>query len=65
MKRVYGVSMFNQAGVAEDRERCVAEVRYRGSQLTHQCSRKRAYGGNGEYCWQHWKEKGLVLSKFR
>ena len=43
----------NPKGVPEDKTRCVQEVRPPPYWHEYQCSRKRGYGPNGEYCKQH------------
>lgn len=42
-------------GIPEDKTRCVAEVEDSTGWHLFQCSRKRGYGPNGEYCKQHAK----------
>jgi hypothetical protein len=56
--RVYGAWVGNNAGVREDKSRCIKEV-WPGSGrgwIPYQCLRKRGYGPNGEYCKQHGRE---------
>ena len=55
MTRIYNQWAGNPKGIPEDTTRCIAEV-WDGF-LSYQCSRKRGYGPNGEYCKQHAKIK--------
>lgn len=53
-KRRYGQWAGNEAGIAEDKIKCVAEVGW-DEFITRQCQRKRGYGPNDLYCKQHAK----------
>lgn len=56
MSRRYGQWAGNPKGVAEDPERCIAEVfPASGSFIPSQCQRKRGHGEDGAYCYQHGK----------
>jgi hypothetical protein len=58
-KRRYGVWAGNPQGTLENKERCIVEVANPPSWTTVQCSRKRGYGRNGEFCKQHAKKQEL------
>lgn len=51
--RNYGEWAGNPKGLPEDKSRCVAVVRPPPGWISQQCSRKRGFGPNGEYCQQH------------
>ena len=53
--RVYGAWVGDPAGVPEDRARCIEKVQDSTGWHFYQCSRKRGYGKDGEYCKQHAK----------
>jgi len=53
--RYYGRWAGNPEGHREDSTRCLAEVGNYPSWIRCQCSRKRGYGPNGDYCKQHAK----------
>jgi len=54
--RVYDQWAGNPKGISEDPSRCVAEVSDFTGWHSNQCSRKRGYGPNDEYCKQHAKK---------
>jgi len=61
--RVYDQWAGNPKGIPEDSTRCVAEVMDFTGWHQFQCTRKRGYGSNGEYCKQHAKiERGRMQS---
>lgn len=53
MARRYGVWAGNPQGVSEHAARCIVEVLNRDGWVPHQCYRKRGYGLEGLYCFQH------------
>jgi hypothetical protein len=53
-ERLYDANSWNK-GIPEDKTRCVEEVVDFSGWHFYQCSRKRGYGLNGEYCKQHAK----------
>jgi hypothetical protein len=53
--RVYNKDGMNPKGDPEDPARCIEEVLNWNKWHMIQCSRKRGYGPNGEYCKQHAK----------
>jgi hypothetical protein len=55
-KRVYDKWGGNPKGIPEDPTRCIEEVVDWSGWHYFQCSRKRGYGPNGEYCKQHAKK---------
>ena len=57
--RIYGAWAGNPRGIEENETRCVASIS--GGFIFHQCSRKRGYGKNKEYCKQH-SEMDLVYT---
>lgn len=67
-ERLYDKSALNPKGTPEDKSRCIADVMdFFGWHLV-QCSRRRGYGPNGEYCKQHAKieeRRKLILQRQR
>ena len=61
--RRYGCWGGNRAGLAEDKDRCVESIWHNHSPGGYgdQCSRKRGYGPNGEFCKQH--DPGAIAKK--
>jgi len=55
MTRIYDKWAGNPKGIPEDPTRCVFTVPDFTGWHYNQCSRKRGYGPNGEYCKQHAK----------
>jgi hypothetical protein len=55
MPRVYDQWQGRPQGIPEDPTRCVYAVPDETGWHFYQCSRKRGYGPNGEYCKQHAK----------
>lgn len=56
----YGANSLNPAGRPEDPTRCVEEVWNGPRGMTaSQCSRKRGFGPDGEWCKQHAKQKEM------
>ena len=53
--RVYGQWAGNPKGVPENPAKCVESVYSKADLRCRQCSRKRGFGPNGEYCRQHAK----------
>ena len=49
----YGAWAGFPKGRQEDKQRCVAEVQDRTGWHFYQCSRKRGFGPDGEWCKQH------------
>lgn len=62
-KRRYGQWAGNPKGYPEDLTLCAEEVW--DNWLTHQCSRKRGHGLNGEYCKQHAKHYPAETARTR
>lgn len=62
-KRRYGQWGGNPRGVQENVTRCVESIypSWTRSPISQQCSRKRGYGPNGEYCKQHAKKLPLTI----
>ena len=56
MPRIYDQWAGRPKGIPEDPARCVAKVTDFSGWHVYQCSRKRGYGPNGEYCKQHAKK---------
>lgn len=54
-KRRYGTWAGNPKGRAEDLERCIESVSGSGRYISGQCSRRRGWGLNGDFCLQHSK----------
>jgi hypothetical protein len=55
-KKIYDQSNLNPKGTPEDKTRCIETVNPAQYWHLYQCSRKRGYGPNGEYCKQHAKK---------
>jgi hypothetical protein len=53
--RMYDVCSYRK-GIPEDTNKCVEEVSDGTGWHMYQCSRKRGFGPNGEYCKQHAKK---------
>ena len=53
--RRYGCWGGNPKGSAENITKCISEVHDSGAWLRRQCSRKRGFGPDGEYCKVHSK----------
>jgi hypothetical protein len=62
-KRRYGVWAGDPAGRAEDTTRCIEKVQDPVSRQFYQCSRRRGYGPNGEFCKQHGKKAEALSPK--
>jgi hypothetical protein len=56
----YGTWAGNERGKAEDKTKCV-EIVFGDSWIPYQCTRKRGYGPDGEYCKQHAKKISNAL----
>lgn len=54
-ERRYDVWAGNPEGIPEDETCCIESVVDYSGWHTYQCSRKRGYGPNGDYCKQHAK----------
>lgn len=55
MRRIYDQWAGNHKGTPEDETKCISKVAGDTGWRIIQCSRKRGYGLNGEYCKQHAK----------
>ena len=55
--RYYGQWPGNRKGVAENPKNCVKSI-FRSSWWDNQCKRRRGYGSEGLFCWQHARHHG-------
>lgn len=54
--RRYDQRASSPKGIPEDPTKCIEEVSDDTGWHSFQCKRKRGYGPNGEFCWQHAKK---------